>query len=261
MRSASVLRRQRRDPLGDGGRRAGRRRRRCWSCRSPPTSRTSSSSPRRGSYVEKLVAARDRAHRRAGRCRAAPLESAEPTAARLAKFAAKGPDVSLRFGLYPGERLMEPAAPGGRAAGHPPDAGRRRRAAGSAYTRGRGRRRRVGRHERPHAAPAADAAEGRRRAGAGERQLARQVGRHRGRSRPASAGPRWPATTPRTRARHDAGERRRASTRWASSRRAISLERKPQPGLARAHDAARARTTAIRWPTCCATRTCRATSA
>jgi type VI secretion system protein ImpL len=36
------------------------------------------------------------------------LESAEPMANRLARFAGKGPDFSLRFGLYPGDRLMEP---------------------------------------------------------------------------------------------------------------------------------------------------------
>src|SRR5207244_12793497 len=63
------------------------------------------------SYVEKLVAARTERTTGAavaGPFATAPLESAEPMATRLAKFAAKGPDVSLRFGLYPGDRLMEP---------------------------------------------------------------------------------------------------------------------------------------------------------
>ena len=36
------------------------------------------------------------------------MEAAEPTATRLARFISKGPDVALRFGLYPGDRLMEP---------------------------------------------------------------------------------------------------------------------------------------------------------
>jgi type VI secretion system protein ImpL len=38
----------------------------------------------------------------------APLENAEPMAARLAAFASNGPDVSLRFGLFPGDRLLNP---------------------------------------------------------------------------------------------------------------------------------------------------------
>ncbi|HVR63529.1 MAG TPA: type VI secretion system membrane subunit TssM [Polyangia bacterium] len=59
-------------------------------------------------FVEKLVKAREDRPARAPLA-AAPLESAESTSARLAKFAAKGPDVGLQFaGLYPGERLMEP---------------------------------------------------------------------------------------------------------------------------------------------------------
>lgn len=36
------------------------------------------------------------------------LEMTEPMNERLAKFVTKGPDVSLRFGLYPGEDLLEP---------------------------------------------------------------------------------------------------------------------------------------------------------
>jgi type VI secretion system protein ImpL len=39
---------------------------------------------------------------------AASLESADPMAARLAALAAKGPDLSLQFGLYPGDDLLDP---------------------------------------------------------------------------------------------------------------------------------------------------------
>jgi type VI secretion system protein ImpL len=58
-------------------------------------------------FVEKLAAGRgDRGAR--GALSPAALEDVEPMAARLAKFASKGPDVSLRFGLYPGDRLIDP---------------------------------------------------------------------------------------------------------------------------------------------------------
>jgi type VI secretion system protein ImpL len=59
------------------------------------------------SFVEKLNAARA-PHTAPGPFATAPMEAAEPTATRLARFIAKGPDVALRFGLYPGDRLMEP---------------------------------------------------------------------------------------------------------------------------------------------------------
>jgi type VI secretion system protein ImpL len=39
---------------------------------------------------------------------ASTLESVDPTAARLATLATKGPDVSRQFGLYPGEQLLDP---------------------------------------------------------------------------------------------------------------------------------------------------------
>ncbi|MEA2698948.1 MAG: type secretion system protein ImpL, partial [Myxococcales bacterium] len=59
-------------------------------------------------FVEKLVRARDDRPAR-GPLAPTPLESAEPMAGRLAKFAVNGPEVGLQFvGLYPGERLMEP---------------------------------------------------------------------------------------------------------------------------------------------------------
>ncbi len=59
------------------------------------------------SFVEKLSAARA-PHNAPGPFATAPMEAAEPTAARLAHFMANGPDVGLRFGLYPGDRLMDP---------------------------------------------------------------------------------------------------------------------------------------------------------
>jgi type VI secretion system protein ImpL len=64
-------------------------------------------------FVEHLARSRAEAVREKGRGESAPftiapLESAEPTSARLAGFASNGPDVSLRFGLYPGESLMMP---------------------------------------------------------------------------------------------------------------------------------------------------------
>ena len=59
------------------------------------------------SFVEKLNAA-NAAHQVPGPFAPAPMEAAEPTATRLARFVSKGPDVALRFGLYPGDRLMEP---------------------------------------------------------------------------------------------------------------------------------------------------------
>jgi type VI secretion system protein ImpL len=58
-------------------------------------------------FVDKLARARQDGTKEAP-LGAAALESAEPMATRLAGFASKGPDVSLRFGLYPGERLMTP---------------------------------------------------------------------------------------------------------------------------------------------------------
>jgi type VI secretion system protein ImpL len=57
--------------------------------------------------VEKLAQARAD-HGPTGPLAAAALESIEPAATRLASFAAKGPDISLRFGLYPGENLLGP---------------------------------------------------------------------------------------------------------------------------------------------------------
>jgi type VI secretion system protein ImpL len=58
-------------------------------------------------YVERLAQARAEPGP-AGPFHATTLEGAEPMATRLAKFADSGPDVSLRFGLYPGDRLMDP---------------------------------------------------------------------------------------------------------------------------------------------------------
>jgi type VI secretion system protein ImpL len=58
-------------------------------------------------FVDKLSAARAD-HQAPGPFAPPPLESAEPMATRLARFAVKGPDFSLRFGLYPGDRLMDP---------------------------------------------------------------------------------------------------------------------------------------------------------
>jgi type VI secretion system protein ImpL len=58
-------------------------------------------------FVEKLTRARAE-HGASGPLASAALEAAEPMAVRLATFTSKGPDISLRFGLYPGESLMEP---------------------------------------------------------------------------------------------------------------------------------------------------------
>jgi type VI secretion system protein ImpL len=58
-------------------------------------------------FVERLAHARAE-HDNAGPLAPAALEAADPMATRLATFASKGPDVSLRFGLYPGARLMDP---------------------------------------------------------------------------------------------------------------------------------------------------------
>ncbi len=58
-------------------------------------------------FVDRLVRARQEGTA-AAPLGVAALESAEPMATRLAGIAAKGPDVSLRFGLYPGEQLMVP---------------------------------------------------------------------------------------------------------------------------------------------------------
>jgi type VI secretion system protein ImpL len=59
------------------------------------------------SFVERLARARTEPGAK-GPLGATSLEGAEPMATRLASFAAHGPDVSLRFGLYPGDRLMIP---------------------------------------------------------------------------------------------------------------------------------------------------------
>jgi type VI secretion system protein ImpL len=58
-------------------------------------------------FIEKLTRARDE-HRGNAPLAIAPLEGADAMAGRLATFAAKGPDVSMRFGLYPGDRLLAP---------------------------------------------------------------------------------------------------------------------------------------------------------
>jgi type VI secretion system protein ImpL len=58
-------------------------------------------------FVTRLARARTE-HGPTGPLSAAALEGAEPMATRLASFATKGPDISLRFGLYPGESLLEP---------------------------------------------------------------------------------------------------------------------------------------------------------
>ena len=58
-------------------------------------------------FIDKLTAA-VAPHNTPGPFNPSPIEAAEPTATRLAHFIAKGPDISLRFGLYPGDRLMEP---------------------------------------------------------------------------------------------------------------------------------------------------------
>jgi type VI secretion system protein ImpL len=57
--------------------------------------------------VEKLARARNE-RGVAGALQPPPLEAVAPAASRFATFAAKGPDISLRFGLYPGERLLQP---------------------------------------------------------------------------------------------------------------------------------------------------------
>jgi type VI secretion system protein ImpL len=58
-------------------------------------------------WVEKLANAR-LDHTPGNPLAPTPLEAADPMATRLAKIATKGPDISMRFGLYPGERLMDP---------------------------------------------------------------------------------------------------------------------------------------------------------
>jgi type VI secretion system protein ImpL len=58
-------------------------------------------------FVDKLARARDE-HGSSSPLAPGPLESADPMATRLAGFAQKGPDVSLRFGLYPGDALLNP---------------------------------------------------------------------------------------------------------------------------------------------------------
>jgi type VI secretion system protein ImpL len=56
-------------------------------------------------FVQRLAGTgKDPAHGLA----ATTLESVDPTAARLATLAIKGPDVSRQFGLYPGEQLLDP---------------------------------------------------------------------------------------------------------------------------------------------------------
>ena len=59
-------------------------------------------------FVDRLVHAREE-HTSGGPFSARVFEQAEPTAAKLATVAAKGPDVALQFAaLYPGDRLMVP---------------------------------------------------------------------------------------------------------------------------------------------------------
>ena len=59
-------------------------------------------------FVDRLVHAREE-HGTGGPFSARVFEQAEPTAAKLADVAAKGPDVALQFAaLYPGDRLMVP---------------------------------------------------------------------------------------------------------------------------------------------------------
>src|SRR6185295_4529985 len=58
-------------------------------------------------FVERLARARAEPGP-SGPLNATTLEGGEPTATRLANFATSGADVSLRFGLYPGDRLMDP---------------------------------------------------------------------------------------------------------------------------------------------------------
>ena len=57
--------------------------------------------------VERLARARNE-RGGVGAPEANALESVAASAARFAAVAAKGPDISLRFGLYPGERLLQP---------------------------------------------------------------------------------------------------------------------------------------------------------
>lgn len=64
-------------------------------------------------FIEKLARARSEAAGTPAPLSTPPLEAADGMAARLAAFATKGrPDVSLRFGLYPGERLTDPLRTG-----------------------------------------------------------------------------------------------------------------------------------------------------
>jgi type VI secretion system protein ImpL len=58
-------------------------------------------------FVTRLARARAE-HGPSGPLAAASLEAVEPVATRLSTFATKGPDISLRFGLYPGEGLLAP---------------------------------------------------------------------------------------------------------------------------------------------------------
>jgi type VI secretion system protein ImpL len=58
-------------------------------------------------FVDKLARARED-HAGNSPLAVAPLEGADAMAGRLATFASKGPDVSMRFGLYPGDRLLDP---------------------------------------------------------------------------------------------------------------------------------------------------------
>jgi type VI secretion system protein ImpL len=55
-------------------------------------------------YVERLGRAKAAGVEKSGPL----LESIEPMSTRLARFETKGPDVSLRFGLYLGDKVMEP---------------------------------------------------------------------------------------------------------------------------------------------------------
>jgi type VI secretion system protein ImpL len=58
-------------------------------------------------FVERLAGTSDE-HGHGELLAAASLEGADPMAARLAALATSGPDVSLQFGLYPGDQLLEP---------------------------------------------------------------------------------------------------------------------------------------------------------
>ena len=105
---------------------------------------------------------------------------------------------------------------------------------------------------RPDVAPAADPAQGRRRAVARERSLERQDRRRRGR----------PGERPLGRAGRRRGDRRARARRWrarCASTAGHRVDRRSRGaqahgGVARAQRRCWARPRAIRWPTCCAIR-------